>query len=555
MSVRIRTLALLLSAALVPGIAAEDSDTINSSSKDSQTITSSSKNDDLDFSTSGNDSKNSQSGPKEMVPVDSLVTDIHEFKNPFMIVDYLNIDDAIKAKAVAAEKGPQTRTLTKGEVSKALEQTRAEEIAMEKMGAALVMGLSISGALNPQTAGVLAKAFQQEAMKSSAKEPPSAPGGPKVGLKIFEGKPEARPASSFLPPEVTRKMADRYPNDRWSQSADAYKNAMSGDAKGAYPRAKRAMDLGDRTPETVVTHAWSANQIGKPEEALVSARMLPRNQAARAQEMFALSALRERVQLKEPKKIAEQKIPSKPFDPVARKSSPVSEREGESAKLTVAARSALRRKDYDGALEMVAEAREQDPDNVGAINVGAGALNQLKQYKKALSFTDAALEMAPGNGESLMHKSFAEAKIGDFKHAKESALGVLRSNPKSAMGYQLLARAQAGLGDREGMLRTLYRGSSLSPTLERQYKRALEVPEDEDASLLFSDGVITASAVDVPVRSRRISMGTLALSGVALFGLLGLYGLKRSQEPVSAGALPAEARETLLKDDTPSSRV
>ncbi|PCI39569.1 MAG: hypothetical protein COB53_03050 [Elusimicrobia bacterium] len=359
-------------------------------------------------------------------------------------------------------------------------------------------------------------------------------------LKAGSYKP---PGEAYLPPSLTQAYAQRNPGSGWGQFAQGLGQLLGGDAPAAYKSLSKAVASGKDDVETRIPLATAANAVGLPGEALESVDKVFGDEkasaaqldAARAQQMFAKRLLKqsglgeldkkENLYSETPSPRSERRHEFQPRD------------EGEASSLAIVADRALRRGDFNKAVEFAGKARMLDPKNVRVTRIGARAMNKLKRYQEAIAYAEAGLRIQPGDGRSLMHKSFAESGLGEYSHAKESALDLLRASPRSALGHQLLARAQAGLGDRTGMLKTLAVGAALSPVLERQYKRALEVPEDEDASLLFSDGVIAASAVGVPGKKRRgrISGGTLAVSGVALVALFGLYGLKRSQERSPSG--------------------
>ena len=575
MSVPVLSLVLMFSLAVLPASADPSSDETNS--KTNQT-SKSSQTDDIagglaEGSIMGGSGSDMLSGRDAMIGPETgpgYGTDFGGIPPDYAIGAHIgqSIDEAVKKAAAGVPDSPLTKNTQKQTV--VLSETAAEPVA-EAMTNAMSAGFGLShpgimvspllvaGILNEKSLTQIADQVQDKTLSAqkSSPETDAQPAGP-----------SKKPAAAYLPPPVVDAFVARNPSNPWGNYAQGVQKSLSGDHQAAYKSLSKAIKLGKDDAETRVPHATAANAIGRPADALHSARKVlstdPYNEGAKAQEMFARrrlaeagideASLNDQFKPKRKEDLYESEGKDDLLATEDEQTEAFARSAGESNKLAIEAHQALRRGDSEGAIKLVREATQRDPENIRAMNIGARAFNQLKRYQNTLAITDTALELAPGNKESLMHRSFAESAVGDFAGGKESALALLRSQPKNALGFQLLARAQAGLGDREGMLKTLSVGATLNPVLERQYKRALEMPEDEDASLLFSDGVITAAA-EAPGRSgRRISKGTLAVSGLALFALFGLFGLKRSQSQpqVDGGGLSTEARQTLLADETPS---
>ncbi|MBI5247846.1 MAG: protein kinase [Elusimicrobia bacterium] len=197
-----------------------------------------------------------------------------------------------------------------------------------------------------------------------------------------------------------------------------------------------------------------------------------------------------------------------------------------SALITKDVQSALYVKDYPTAHNLASQAITLNNANVQALNFRAIASNKMHRYNDAVTDASAALALAPGNGAVLQTRSWAFAKQGLFQEALKDAEDTLSRNPSDPYAYQNKAMALAGMKDRAGALEALARSAALDPRFKNRYERALQLPQDQDLSLLFDDetaaSAAAAAAAQPPRTGKRFARLAL-LSGMG--GILIALGI------------------------------
>jgi len=196
-----------------------------------------------------------------------------------------------------------------------------------------------------------------------------------------------------------------------------------------------------------------------------------------------------------------------------------------SAAITKDAESALRVKDFPTAHQLASQAIGLYADNVKALNYRAIASNRMHRYNDAVTDASAALALAPGNAAVLQTRSWAFAKQGLFQEALRDAEETLAREPSNPYAYQNKAMALAGMKDRAGALDALRRSAALDPRFQNQLERALQLPEDQDMSLLFDDQYTApaAAAPPPPPRTGKRFARLAVLSGMG--GILIALGI------------------------------
>ncbi|MDX6770052.1 MAG: protein kinase [Elusimicrobiota bacterium] len=194
-----------------------------------------------------------------------------------------------------------------------------------------------------------------------------------------------------------------------------------------------------------------------------------------------------------------------------------------SAQATENARHALTLKDYPLAVVHATKAIEYNAENAQALNYRAIAYNRMQRYSDAVTDASTALELAPGNAAALQTRSWAFAQQKEFRKALNDAEDTLRTDPRNAFAYQNKAFALAGLGDRAGALDSLRLSAALDARFKGQYERAMQLPQDQDLTLLFDDKNMAAAAAAAPrpaqTPKRFARMALLSATGGLLIAL------------------------------------
>ena len=169
-----------------------------------------------------------------------------------------------------------------------------------------------------------------------------------------------------------------------------------------------------------------------------------------------------------------------------------------SATITRDAAMALRVKDYPTAHQLASQAIVLNNSNAQALNFRAIASNRMQRYTDAVTDASAALALAPGNAPALQTRSWAFAKQGLFQEALKDAEATLERDPSNPYAYQNKAMALAGMKDRTGALEALRRSAAIDPRFQNRLERALQMPQDQDLTLLFDDESASAAVATVP---------------------------------------------------------
>ncbi|MBI2789463.1 MAG: protein kinase [Elusimicrobia bacterium] len=222
-----------------------------------------------------------------------------------------------------------------------------------------------------------------------------------------------------------------------------------------------------------------------------------------------------------------------------------------SAAITKDAESALRVKDFPTAHQLASQAIGLYADNVKALNYRAIASNRMHRYNDAVTDASAALALAPGNAAVLQTRSWAFAKQGLFQEALKDAEETLAREPSNPYAYQNKAMALAGMKDRAGALDALRRSAALDPRFQNQLERALQLPEDQDMSLLFDDQYTApaAAAPPPPPRTGKRFARLAVLSGIG--GILIALGILH----VVSASWREKVRGTIRRALAPSEAV
>ena len=205
-----------------------------------------------------------------------------------------------------------------------------------------------------------------------------------------------------------------------------------------------------------------------------------------------------------------------------------------SASITKEAAAALHVKDYPTAHSLATQAIELNAGNAQALNFRAIASNRMHRYNDAVSDASAALALAPGNGAALQTRSWAFAKQGLFQEALKDAEDTLARDPANPYAYQNKAMALAGMKDRAGAIDALRRSAALDPRYQNRLERALQLPQDQDLSMLFDDESATpvtmgASAPPpAPAGKRFARLAVLSAMGGILIALAILHVVSAS---------------------------
>lgn len=190
------------------------------------------------------------------------------------------------------------------------------------------------------------------------------------------------------------------------------------------------------------------------------------------------------------------------------------------------ARHALAMRDFALAAQHASKAIELNPQNAQALNYRAIAYNRLRRYSDAVTDASAALNLAPNNGAALQTRSWAFAQQKQYREALHDADATLSVDPRNPFAYQNKAFALAGLGDRAGAVDALRLSAALDARFTGQYERALQLPQDQDLTLLFDEGTGSAAAAPaaaparpIPTKKRFVRMALLSATGGLLIAL------------------------------------
>lgn len=135
---------------------------------------------------------------------------------------------------------------------------------------------------------------------------------------------------------------------------------------------------------------------------------------------------------------------------------------------------------------------------------------------------DEALALNPRNASAQSWRATILNRIGDYSAALGSAEQGLTGNPDDGGAYFNKAYALAGTGDKKGMVEALTQAARLDASYRPLLDQALQLPSEEDMTLIFS-GSATRHEPEITLPRRRRSHAALNLLG-GLGGLLVLAG-------------------------------
>ncbi|MEK7232467.1 MAG: protein kinase [Elusimicrobiota bacterium] len=199
-----------------------------------------------------------------------------------------------------------------------------------------------------------------------------------------------------------------------------------------------------------------------------------------------------------------------------------------SASITIAASAALRVKDYPAAHQLASEAIGLNAANAQALNFRAIASNRMHRYNDAVTDASAALALAPGSAPALMTRSWAFAKQGNYQGALKDVEETLIRDPSNPYAYQNKALALAGMKDRFGALDALRRSAAIDPRFQNRLERALQMPQDQDLTMLFDDESSAAVAPQTQTGKRFARLVLLSGMGGILIALAILHVVSAS---------------------------
>jgi tRNA A-37 threonylcarbamoyl transferase component Bud32/Tfp pilus assembly protein PilF len=359
----------------------------------------------------------------------------------------------------------------------------------------------------------------------------------------------------------------RNPGDPKAFASGGDAHYITGDYKGSFDAYGRAIDLGSKEPEVILGYGGSAYRLGDYALAQRSAEMLLAADPGNASALSLYHTAKDRAPtVTLPSVIGSQGGPGAGFDAGAAQA-PIPQGAGargpggyaapgmtteqvlaaaraqaaaagpdakaRSNALTQDAEARLHLKDYPTAHMLASQAITFNGMNVQALGYRAFASSQMRRYSDAVTDASVALALAPGNASVLQTRSWAFSKQGNYQQGLADAeASLLAPNLSDRARSQLLqnkALALAGLNDRAGAVEALRRSAALDPRFQNQLERALQLPQDQDMTLLFDDQYAAAS-VPAPARTgkRFARLAVLSAMGGILIALAILHVVSAS---------------------------
>ncbi|MFA5137876.1 MAG: protein kinase [Elusimicrobiota bacterium] len=260
-----------------------------------------------------------------------------------------------------------------------------------------------------------------------------------------------------------------------------------GNIEDAYGKLDKAVELGDKTPDTVYQRGLAAWNLGMVEQANKDAADAiaadPGHEQAEA--LFKLTQKK----LQEVKLNPSTRRPGTPRGEIE-SGTPKILREGMSshADLLAEAERRVRVRDYDGALSFLRKVIGADPTNVKARQLRADALLRLGKNAASTEDSTRLIELAPENVSGYNMRSLAMNRMGQRLPALEDAESALRIDADSAMAHYNRAFALAGLGKRKEAVESLSKAAALDPHFLSKAERLAGLAEDADIMLVFGEG-------------------------------------------------------------------
>ena len=465
------------------------------------------------------------------------------------------------AEAIVESKFPKSPAASHGERVRAIQQVMQENPQADPNA---VLGLlSVGTSLNVGVAGVqsvpLVQAIHQGPTLRAARdiEQKTSAWGERPDIASTPSrKPEAATYSDTLslksaappmelkvPAQAAEASWKAYPEDGAAPFILGVQKAWAGDHEAALPYYQAALDAGYDEPRSLTFAALTAAQVGQFQKAADwSGKALAEDpQGELSQQALAINKLSSgrlldstpaKQQPPPPSRYAPEEAPPPPRPKNGASVAPSAlELAGRYA---AEARAAVKVGDHARAVERATRALEEDPDDARALNLRSAALVRMNRYEEARKDAERGLDLAAGYVPLLLTRAMAAGRVGKIAEAKENALEALRKDPKSLPALRLLAFSQAADRDREGMLATLRKAAPSDPVAAQVLSRALTLPDEADATVLFSDAVLFgeggAPAAPAPKRGppkMLLVVGASLLAGLIAGGVILLAGRER----------------------------
>ncbi|MFH1724026.1 MAG: protein kinase [Elusimicrobiota bacterium] len=200
---------------------------------------------------------------------------------------------------------------------------------------------------------------------------------------------------------------------------------------------------------------------------------------------------------------------------------------------TLRAQEALRRGRWEDAEAAAQRAQEIAPQEHLAYPLRALALSMRGRDEEAIAEIKTAIRLRPQSSGLKGVLAFALNRTGKFMEAERSVDRSIEGRPTSSWSWYQLAYSPAGLGDREGSLRSLEQAAVLEPArYGARYERARKAPDVKALLVLFqADPAIESSwfvmrqpRSRLERRIRRLPWALLAAAAVVLMVLLLMRG-------------------------------
>jgi tetratricopeptide (TPR) repeat protein len=350
---------------------------------------------------------------------------------------------------------------------------------------------------------------------------------------------DANGGMGYTPPKLRDEHDKNYAKD---QKEDPYplvfsgsRDLMNGDASAAASKARAALNLDPRDQQALDLAAASNYQLKNFQDASAAAKQAlsqdPNDETARA----VLDATEGRAA------IGDASLGADPFGGLGAPNNNDGAVAGGrfkaslSASNAVAAHSSGLLRDAMGSLQVgdaaaaistLDKALALNADNAQALYLRSVAYARQRRYAEALRDADAGLKIDPKNSSLMNARAMALNKLKRYSEAEAQARAAIEANPNDANAWRNLAEALAGLGDRQGALAALTRAAALDARFKPALDVALQLPNDADLNLLFSDDGIAPGSMGPRKNSGRARRRFGVIAGAAAAGgLLIVLGL------------------------------
>ncbi|MBI3550439.1 MAG: protein kinase [Elusimicrobia bacterium] len=304
--------------------------------------------------------------------------------------------------------------------------------------------------------------------------------------------------------------------------------AQNGDWAAAGLSYNRAIELGQRTPETLNGRGLAAERLKDFElahkDAGAALALDPNNQTALA--LYKLTEARPSQfnllgQAAAPKRDdheaarpKQSPVDAAAFAQAASRPNP-SDPLRESVDWARRSGAALQVGDLASARSAADRSIALNPNNAQALNYRATANLRDGKYAASVGDASSALAIHSTSIPALNTRSRAYSRLGQYNEALLDATNAVQYMPNEAISHYNRAFALGGLGDRKGMLAELAEAARLNPAFESAYRQALQLPDSKDMTLLFSDDRISRPDAEPSRRgSSRNRYLTLILSSL-----------------------------------------